>query len=564
MKHNYPIKFIVALTFSLFCLNGQAQLYPFTTHTFTPAGATGTDGPTLIDCTTEYSSETWTADPSFFNMTTQGIQEWTVPATGDYQIEAYGAQGGDDIYTTAPSNGGLGAKMVGTFSFTEGQVIYIIAGQEGGSTLFTGIDNAAAGGGGGSFVWDPTDLSAPLIVAGGGGGGSSSTDYTGIHANITNDGNDAEFIANGGSAGNGGESNAGGSSYWGGAGAGWLTDGTGGNNLTIYDYTTGGSGAEGGRSPLNGGQGGVRWNDGTDEGGDGGFGGGGGGGSDNMGAGGGGGYSGGGADRGGTFGDGGGGGSFNSGIDQDNEAEVNTGDGYVVISLLCDVLTSSVSADTLCEGEEVTLSASSTTGGTITWSGGVIDGDPFVPPLGESTYTATSTEADDCEFTAIIFVKPGPDFTLNPTDDLFGGDGAVYTTIDDGIFPFLYDWDYDGTGDFDDTQHITGLSAGTYTVTVEHGNGCALSQSATVNSQLNINEENSVLSNAYPNPTLDNVTITYPGEFKVILYGINGEIITSNNAFNKTELSLDNQSSGVYLVKIIGSDNTEIIKITKK
>ena len=147
MKNNYKFRLVFAAVFSLLSMEGMAQLYPFTTHTFTPCGATGPTGPTLGDCTTAYASETWTADPSFFNMTTQGIQEWTVPATGNYSIEVFGAQGGDDTYTSGPEDGGLGARLYGEFSLTEGQVIYILAGQKGVNTKVTYADNAAPGGG---------------------------------------------------------------------------------------------------------------------------------------------------------------------------------------------------------------------------------------------------------------------------------------------------------------------------------------------------------------------------------------------------------------------------------
>ena len=566
MKNNYMTKAMALGLFSVLfsASNSFGQLYEFTTHTFTNAGATGTDGPTLVECQTEYAAEAWSSDASFFNMTTQGIQEWTVPATGDYLIEAYGAQGGDDIYTPAPTTGGLGAKMTGEFFLTEGTVLHIIVGQEGGNTLFVGIDNAAGGGGGGSFVWDPTDLSNPLIAAGGGGGGSSATDYAGINATDAIDGNDAEFIANGGTAGNGALPNNGGSSYWGGGGCGWLTDGTGGNNATTYDYTPGSSGAEGGRSPMNGGQGGVRWIDGTDEGGDGGFGGGGGGGSDNMGAGGGGGYSGGGADRGGTYGDGGGGGSFNAGINQDNEAAFNSGMGYVVITQLCEPLTTSMSADTICQYGGLTLSASSNTGGTVTWDSGVVDGEEFYPSTaGTMTYTATSSDGDECPFIAVVEVLESPEFTLEATDVLVGGDGSVGLTIDGGMFPFTYDWDNDGTGDFDDDQNLTGVDAGDYTVVVMHANGCTNTATATVSSQLGI-EDDQILANVYPNPTQDVVRITYPGQFTYTIVNYLGATVLTGTAADQEDLSLENFAAGNYIITIVGENNIDNVKLIKK
>ena len=155
--------------------------------------------------------------------------------------------------------------------------------------------------------------------------------------------------------GSGGRKNFGGQSWHAGGGAGWLSDGTAGRNETNYNFLRQdqypqSAAGDGGRTPLNGGEGGARWDDSEapmaamykgDEGGDGGFGGGGGGGSDNMGAGGGGGYSGGGGARGWTNNyAGGGGGSYC--VDQpdgecdvdENEWELNEGHGKVIITVM--------------------------------------------------------------------------------------------------------------------------------------------------------------------------------------------------------------------------------------
>src|SRR5690606_22474647 len=45
----------------------------------------------------------------------------------------------------------------------------------------------------------------------------------------------------------------------------------------------------------------------------------------------------------------------------------------------CEVLDITVSTTELCEGDPVTLTAISETGGTISWDGGVVNGVPFTP-----------------------------------------------------------------------------------------------------------------------------------------------------------------------------------------
>ena len=58
----------------------------------TTCGKTGRYGPTLEDCEKKYDTE-WVRDRKLFNMDTDrsGIQLITIPRTGEYEVEAYGA-----------------------------------------------------------------------------------------------------------------------------------------------------------------------------------------------------------------------------------------------------------------------------------------------------------------------------------------------------------------------------------------------------------------------------------------------------------------------------------------
>lgn len=250
-------------------------------YQFTNCGKTGTKGPVQTDADKSYKGTTLEGKVKASN----GIQKWKVPKSGAYRIEAYGAQGGRHGW--GQKAGGYGAKIQGEFMLNADEEISIIVGQMGGDSKASGdTDNAGPGGGGGSFVFRNVADRYPLIAAGGGGG------------------------------------------------AGWISNGTGGNRSSNYDSARQStSDGEGGMSPRNGGNGGTRGNDGNYEGGDGGFGGGGGGTDDNGGTGGGGGYSGGGGACSTPLnGRGGGGGSYNGGINQVNTAMGRTGHGLVIIT----------------------------------------------------------------------------------------------------------------------------------------------------------------------------------------------------------------------------------------
>jgi hypothetical protein len=237
-----------------------------------------------------------------------GLVDFSVPATGDYQILAFGAQGGSATSGSLIGVGGLGAQIGGDFRLTVGEILQIAVGGAGG-------DNG--GGGGGSFVVGPGNT--PLVIAGGGGGGglfSSGMELSGQGGLTGPDGGGS----GGGTGGNGGA----GIMFDPGAGGG------GGGFFSVGGDSSQEGGTGGGAFPgLAGGSSG------------GGFGGGGGAGSIGLGgSGGGGGYSGGagGGRSAGAHGPGGGGGSFDAGTDQILVADFRTGNGEVAITELAAVV----------------------------------------------------------------------------------------------------------------------------------------------------------------------------------------------------------------------------------
>ena len=319
------MKFILCIYIIFHLLSAQISLPTFqaiqktsstssNTLIFTNCGSTGKSGPNQSDCNSEYSGTSLNG----LVTVTSGIQKWTVPSTAIYTIETYGAEGGG-------SNGGKGAKMVGDFNLSEGDIIHILVGQQGSTS------NPMSTGGGGTYVVEQSGSThtltthsvfvTPLIISGGGGGSSDSATDT-QNGTTSNSGQTGYggwgSPKSGGTNGNGG--NGTGGSGGGGGGGGFLSNGS------VYS---------GGKSFLNGGTGGVRTQGSAGI--DGSFGGGGGArnnGGSFFGGGAGGGYSGGGGAC-GTSSDednGGGGGSYNSGSNTSGVTGSNSGHGKVIIS----------------------------------------------------------------------------------------------------------------------------------------------------------------------------------------------------------------------------------------
>ena len=160
--------------------------------TFTNLGSTERNGPTSV--VRPYTGQDHEGQVTL----SSGIQQWTVPYTGQYRIEAVGAAGGYRINHDDIQNRGRGARMVGTFNLSKDELIQILVGQEGGGRN----NHWSSGGGGGTFVVRGNNVS--LIVAGGGGGLKRvSSRYQGCDANTNTSGNPGHRSWSGGSNGEG-------------------------------------------------------------------------------------------------------------------------------------------------------------------------------------------------------------------------------------------------------------------------------------------------------------------------------------------------------------------------
>lgn len=242
-----------------------SPLYTFTSFTFTNVDITGLNGPTLaqLRANANYSAQTWTTDTTnnYLNMTTQGIQLWTVPRTGSYQIIAAGAAG----QTASYSPGGRGIIISTTVRLVIGSQIKILVGQ----MPVQNVNWQGAGGGGGTFI--ATSTNQAILVAGGGGGGGGTNTNTNIIAGYdaivqTTGTYTGTTAGNNGFAGTSGGCGAGGAGFTGngttatyftnGGAYSFINGGVGGNGGGGWEKNDGGFGG-GGASTNGGGNGGA-------------------------------------------------------------------------------------------------------------------------------------------------------------------------------------------------------------------------------------------------------------------------------------------------------------------
>ncbi|NOQ74086.1 MAG: T9SS type A sorting domain-containing protein [Crocinitomix sp.] len=243
----------------------------------------------------------------------------------------------------------------------------------------------------------------------------------------------------------------------------------------------------------------------------------------------------------------------------ENIAEVD-----VVVYDLPEVI-ANISDDQICIGESVVLNGAGAS--SYDWDPAEADGVAFTPAaVGTFTYSVLGTDDNGCmnEDEVELTVYEELEITYTTIDEILGSDGEIDITVTGGNPAYSYDWDDDGTGDFDDDQDLTGLTGGTYIVVVMCDAGCSATETVTLGSQVGIGELNEVGLNVYPNPTTEFITVEFEGTFTYELTNINGAIIAQATATDKEVISLENVADGVYFVMIKSDDTIHTVKVVKK
>jgi hypothetical protein len=210
---------------------------------------------------------------------------------------------------------------------------------------------------------------------------------------------------------------------------------------------------------------------------------------------------------------------------------------------------------------------------TYAWSDGSTSFGRWGVPAG--TYSVSVTNEAGCAATATYTVtQPAALASTNSITDVYpygGTNGAIYYGVSGGTWPYTYSWSNGAT-----SQNITGLTPGSYVVTVTDANSCTLTNwfgvrgpyclggKAASNAAAGTSTPGAEFS-AFPNPFSSETRITFSapnnGNTIVDVYSLSGEKIAS--IFNEDtragqeyscKLSGEQLASGVYLYKIVSAD----------
>ncbi|MCG9910099.1 MAG: gliding motility-associated C-terminal domain-containing protein [Flavobacteriales bacterium] len=224
------------------------------------------------------------------------------------------------------------------------------------------------------------------------------------------------------------------------------------------------------------------------------------------------------------------------------------------------------STETSCTQNTGTVSANAT-GGTASytyqWEPGALAG-PVQTGLGVGTYTVTVTDANGCNASATVNVNTlnGPQVTITSSTDITcfqGADGTATADASGGTGTLSYVWTPSGGN----SPTASGLSAGTYTVTVTDQAECSAVATVTLTDgpQINLELNGAPADCGASNGTAEVAASGGNGGFSYAWSPAGGtaDVATGLSSGNYTVLVTDVEgctAQGDYTVGVIVTDST--------
>lgn len=134
--------------------------------------------------------------------------------------------------------------------------------------------------------------------------------------------------------------------------------------------------------------------------------------------------------------------------------------------------------------------------------------------------------------------------------------GKAYVMVEGGTKPYLYLWN-DAKGQTTDTA--SGLSAGTYKVTVSDSNQCQVERSVSVAELTSLNPQVHMEHLFHPNPASDRIYVqNSENAFEMlVIFNLAGqEVLRAATESENTVISLEGLASGSYSVLLMGPKGT--------
>ncbi|MEM6263750.1 MAG: T9SS type A sorting domain-containing protein [Bacteroidota bacterium] len=218
------------------------------------------------------------------------------------------------------------------------------------------------------------------------------------------------------------------------------------------------------------------------------------------------------------------------------------------------------------------------TGGTLpytyTWDTNPAQNQATATGLMANTYQVIVSDDNGCQDTLnVTIAEPAAlDVTTSGVDNLFVNgmpSGEATATASGGTPPYTYSWGNGAT-----TAMITGLSGGTYIVTITDANNCTINDTITIGEMVSIQGAFDALEQikVYPNPTSTNLsvdlTLARQQHVRLVVVDLQGREMLSqdlgqgvNFAHN---LDMGTLPSGTYLLKAWSESGSAYVRVVKE
>jgi len=223
-----------------------------------------------------------------------------------------------------------------------------------------------------------------------------------------------------------------------------------------------------------------------------------------------------------------------------------------------------------CNGDNTGSALSNVSGGvspyTYLWTNK--ETSALATGLSAGTYTLGVADANGCTNTAsVIITQPtaiSMTSSMKPDDGTH--DGSARVSVSGGISPYTYLWNPGGST----TDSISHDSAGTYCCHITDAHRCKDSVCVTIQSTAGVNSIESGIGQitVYPNPNTGQFTLSFShpelvsGTQTIEVYNALGARVYNvmlNQVQHDYEINLSSQPNGIYLYRIIKSENGNLL-----
>lgn len=224
-------------------------------------------------------------------------------------------------------------------------------------------------------------------------------------------------------------------------------------------------------------------------------------------------------------------------------------------------------ATAICFGDSITLNA---VGGiNYEWNTNATTSSIRVSPADTMTYTIKGSDQNGCvnRDTLILAVNQLPTIVIDAESVVIYTCDSLATITLEGVGGVSYVW---STGETANSIVVAPTTVSIFELTGTDANGCVNTGSVVITTDecLSVSEETMSMV-AYPNPVSDLLTIEITNaplsDTKVFVLDLTGKVIFEQlMSTAKTEVSMNNQPAGIYLVKVQSGSTQKVFKLIKE